>query len=124
MHAKLSLHGGLNEIRKMESLAMAVGSRHQVMSGTQVRVEAAKDAGFSDLDTTLLAAFGREHPPSEQVDQYDSDTEDQQQPEQQFSENLRLQLVADRFANPESNNRDDHRCCRSEQQKGIVHGAD
>ena len=108
----------------MEALAMANEGRHEVVSATRVRVEAAMDAAFADLDTSPMAAFDQEHPPSEQADQHDTDTENQQQPEHQFPEELRLQPAADHFAKFEASNRDDQRRCRNNQQVGIEHGAD
>ncbi len=76
----LSLHNGLKDMRLMEALADAHGRRHDALTGARIRAEAAAAAGFADLDTSLIAAFGQRDLSSDQVHQDKAQSEDKHKP--------------------------------------------
>lgn len=82
----LTLRNGLKDMRLMEDLARSNGGRHEVISATRERAEAAMNGGFADLDTSLIAAFDQVTPSSDEVDDNQANAEDQQQPENQLPE--------------------------------------
>ncbi len=55
--ANFALATGLKDMRLMEALADENGLRHEVISAARARAEAALDAGFAELDCSMLAAF-------------------------------------------------------------------
>ena len=57
--ANFTLANGIKDMRLMKDLAASNGSGHQVVSAALARAEAAAEAGFLNLDCSLVAAFGQ-----------------------------------------------------------------
>ncbi len=55
-----TLANGIKDMRLMEDLAVANGSGHDVLSAALSRAVSAADAGFLELDCSLVAAFGQQ----------------------------------------------------------------
>lgn len=55
-----TLANGIKDMRLMEDLAELNGSRHGVISAALASSESAANAGFLDLDCSLVAAFGQQ----------------------------------------------------------------